>query len=53
MILLYSENVVPGLLDDMPLSVRQRLWFQHDRAPVHSREDVQQWVNTAYRGRNI
>jgi hypothetical protein len=31
----FLENVVPGLLDDVPLAVRQMLWFQHDGAPVH------------------
>jgi hypothetical protein len=26
----FLETVLPGLLEDVPLAVRQRLWFQHD-----------------------
>jgi hypothetical protein len=26
----FMETVPPGLLEDVPLPVRQRLWFQHD-----------------------
>jgi hypothetical protein len=31
----FLETVLPGLLEDVPLAVRQRLWFQHDGAPAH------------------
>jgi hypothetical protein len=49
----FLETVVPGLLEDVPLAVTQRLWFQHDRAPVHYGEDVRQWLNATYPGRWI
>jgi hypothetical protein len=26
----FLETVLPGLLVDVPLAVRQKLWFQHD-----------------------
>jgi hypothetical protein len=42
------EIVLLGLLEDVPLAVRQ-----HDKAPVHCGEDVQQWLNTTYPGRWI
>jgi hypothetical protein len=33
-------TVQPGLLEDVPLAVRQRLWFQHGGDPMHYGEDV-------------
>jgi hypothetical protein len=39
------KTVLPGLLEDVPLAVRQRLWFQHAGAPAHYGEDVRQWLN--------
>jgi hypothetical protein len=30
----FLETVLPGLLEDVPLAVRQRLWFQHEGAPA-------------------
>jgi hypothetical protein len=36
----FLETVLPGLLEDVPLAVRQRLWFQHDGVPAHYGEDV-------------
>jgi hypothetical protein len=49
----FLETVLPGLLENVPLAVRQRLWFQHNRAPAHYGEDVQQWLNVTYPGRWI
>jgi hypothetical protein len=49
----FLETVLPGLLADVPLAVRQRLWFQHDAAPAHYGEDVRQWLNATYPGRWI
>jgi hypothetical protein len=45
------ETVLPGLLKVRPLSVRQSFWFQHDRAPEHCGEDVQQWSKMTHPGR--
>jgi hypothetical protein len=44
----FLETVLPGLLEDVPLAVRQRLWFQHDGAPAHYGEDVRQCLNATY-----
>jgi hypothetical protein len=49
----FLETVLAGLLKDMPLAVRQRLWFQHDGAPAHYGEDIRQWLNATYPGRWI
>jgi hypothetical protein len=49
----FLETVLPGLLEDVPLAVRQSLWFQHDGAPAHCGEDVRQWLNATYPGRRI
>jgi hypothetical protein len=37
----FLETVLPWLLKDVPLDVRQRLWFLHNGAPVNYGEDVQ------------
>jgi hypothetical protein len=47
------ENVLPGLHEDVPVHVRQYLWFQHDGAPAYYREHVQQWLSVTYPGRWI
>jgi hypothetical protein len=49
----FLETVLPGLLEDVPLAVRQSLWFQHDQAPAHYGKDVRQWLNATYPGRWI
>jgi hypothetical protein len=38
----FLETALPGLHEDVPLAVRQMLWFQHVGAPAHSGEDVRQ-----------
>jgi hypothetical protein len=31
----FLETRLQGLLEDVPLAVRQRLWLQHDGVPAH------------------
>ena len=31
----FLRNDLPGYLEEIPLNVRQRMWFQHDGAPAH------------------
>jgi hypothetical protein len=45
----FLETVLPGLLEDVPLDVRQNLWFQRDGAPAHCVRDAQQWLNETSR----
>jgi hypothetical protein len=47
------EAVLLGLPEGMPLAVGKSFWFQHSTAPVHSGEDVQQWLNLTHPGRWI
>lgn len=47
----FLETVLPGLLEDVPTAVRQRLWFQHDGAPTHYEVNVWQWLSATYPGR--
>ena len=45
---LYSE-----MLENVPLQVRQRLWFQHDGAPAHFVLDVREYPNNVFPNRWI
>jgi hypothetical protein len=36
----FLETVILGLLEGVPLSVRQRLWFQHNGTPLYYGDDV-------------
>jgi hypothetical protein len=31
----FLEDVLPGLLEDVPLDIRRIMWYQHDGAPAH------------------
>lgn len=31
----FLTNTLPELLEDVPIAVRQQMWFQHDGAPAH------------------
>ena len=37
--------ILPEMLENVPLQVRQRLWFQHDGAPAHFARDVREYHN--------
>jgi hypothetical protein len=41
----FLETILPGLLKDVLIAVRQRLRFKHDGAPAHYGEDVRQRLN--------
>jgi hypothetical protein len=47
----FLENIVPGLLQDVLLAMRQRLWFQHAGESVHLGEDVRGWLKVTYPGK--
>jgi hypothetical protein len=47
----FLETVVPELLQDVPVAMKQKVCFQHDGAPAHYGEDVQQWSSATYQGR--
>lgn len=39
------ENHLPILLEDVPLNIRRRMWFQHDGAPAHYSRLVRTHLN--------
>jgi hypothetical protein len=45
------ETVLLGLLQDVLLVVRQKLWFRYYGTPAHYGEDAWQWLNATYLGR--
>jgi len=49
----FLRETLPLLLDDVPLDVRRRMWFQHDGAPAHSTRDVRQYLNETFGNRWI
>lgn len=42
------QNVIPEMLDNEPLSTRNRLIFQHDGAPPHRTQQVKNYLNTEF-----
>jgi hypothetical protein len=48
---IYSEflrNVLPTLLEDVPLEIRQNMWFQHDGAPPHGTIACTNYLNLKF-----
>jgi hypothetical protein len=46
----FLQNALSGLLENVLLAVRQRLWLEHDGAPeAHYGEDVWQWLKVSSR----
>jgi hypothetical protein len=44
----FLQEVLPVLLEDVPLAVRRDMWFQHDRAPAHFSAQTQLHLNTEF-----
>lgn len=42
------ENVLPGLLENIPLATRQEMWFQHDGAPAHTANAITDILDRDY-----
>ena len=49
----FVEDIVPPILDDMPLQLRRHLWYQLDGAPAHFTLPVRQWLDQHFPGRWI
>ncbi|KAI4454388.1 transposable element tc3 transposase-like protein [Holotrichia oblita] len=43
---LKKQNTLLGLLDDIPLNIRQTLWFVHDESPAHFNINIHQFLDT-------
>lgn len=49
----FLQNHLPILLEDVPLSVRNNMWFLHDGAPVHHTGPIQNYLNEKFPDRWI
>ena len=50
---IFLEEVLPGLLDNVTLGFRRRLWFQHDGAPAHYALNVRRFLDQQFPNRWI
>lgn len=44
----FIQNMLPTLLEDLPLQLRRNIIFQHDGAPPHSSRLVQAYLNRTF-----
>ncbi|KAG8314527.1 hypothetical protein J6590_091091, partial [Homalodisca vitripennis] len=44
----FLRDELPKLLDDVPLHLRQNMWFMHDRAPAHYSLAVRGHLNESF-----
>jgi hypothetical protein len=51
--LAFLQEVLPGLLEDVPLQTRREMWYQHDGAPPHFGTQVRDHLNSVYPGKWI
>uniref|UniRef100_V5I843 Transposable element Tc3 transposase n=1 Tax=Anoplophora glabripennis TaxID=217634 RepID=V5I843_ANOGL len=49
----FLNEHLPPLLEEVPLNVRQAMWYMHDGAPAHSTVVVRRWLNLNYPNRWI
>lgn len=49
----FLQNTLPLLLEDLPISTRQGLWYMHDGAPPHFSVDVREYLHEQYPNRWI
>ena len=47
----FIRDILPEMLENVPLQVRQRLWFQHDGAPAHFALHVRKYLNNVFLNR--
>lgn len=51
--LTFLQEILPELLEDVPLDIRQHMWFQHDGAPAHFSLAVREYANQTFGDRWI
>lgn len=49
----FLEELLPELLMEVPLAIRNQLIFQQDGAPAHYTRNVREWLNEHFRNRWI
>lgn len=47
------QNILPALLEDIPLNERETMWWQQDGAPPHYARQVTTYLDTTFRERWI
>jgi hypothetical protein len=47
----FLQNELPGLLEDIPLTVRSQMYLQHDGAPPHFSRHVREYLNKSFPNR--
>ncbi|GBO28251.1 hypothetical protein AVEN_44638-1 [Araneus ventricosus] len=51
--IIFLEQVLPELLQNVPVAIRKRMWFQPDGAPAHFSIDVRNYLNANFGARWI
>ena len=51
--IIFIRDILPEMLENVSLQVRQRLWFQHDGAPALFALDVREYLNNVFPNRCI
>lgn len=49
----FLENTLPGFLEDVPLAIRDAMWYMHDGAPAHFSQVARDFLTQAYGNRWI
>jgi hypothetical protein len=49
--MIFLEQSLPALLEDVPLHVRRKLWFMHDGAPAHFSMYAREYLNAVFPAR--
>lgn len=44
----FLENILPEVIEDVPLNLREECWMQLDGAPAHYGRQVQHWLDENY-----
>ena len=47
-VIIFIRDILPQMLENVPLQARERLWFQHDGAPAHFALDVREYLNNVF-----
>ena len=46
--IIFIRDILPKMLENVPLQIRQRLWLQHDGAPAHFALNVREYLNYVF-----
>ena len=51
--IIFIRDTLPEMLENVPLQVRQLLWFQHDGASAHFALNLREYLNNVFPNRWI